>query len=384
MDVQIKHLYILALKQGAGKSDDRRVGAAQKLSHGQQIRGSAPQCREAGIGGMGLDEAAQKPHDRLAGWLAPDMEAVNALIRTRMASEHAPRIPEVTAHLVEAGGKRLRPMLTLAAARMCGYEGEHHVKLAATVEFIHTATLLHDDVVDESERRRGRPTANLLWDNKSSVLVGDYLFARSFQLMVETESLRVMDILANASAVIAEGEVLQLTAAQDLATTEAIYLQVVRGKTAALFAAAMEVGGVIAAAPEPQVQALRAYGDALGIAFQIVDDLLDYGGTDAAIGKNTGDDFRERKLTLPLIKAVAQADAEERAFWTRVIEKGDQRDGDLSQAMALMERHGAMQAARDDALWWADTARRALDVLPVHPLRAMLQDLATYVVARIN
>jgi octaprenyl-diphosphate synthase len=199
---------------------------------------------------MGLDEAAQKPHDRLAEWLSADMAAVNALIRTRMASEHAPRIPEVTAHLVEAGGKRLRPMLTLAAARMCGYQGDHHVKLAATVEFIHTATLLHDDVVDESERRRGRPTANLLWDNKSSVLVGDYLFARSFQLMVETESLRVMDILANASAVIAEGEVLQLTAAQDLATSEAIYLQVVRGKTAALFAAAMEVGGVVAAAPE--------------------------------------------------------------------------------------------------------------------------------------
>ncbi len=333
---------------------------------------------------MGLDEAAQKPHDRLAAWLATDMAAVNALIRTRMASEHAPRIPEVTAHLVEAGGKRLRPMLTLAAARMCGYDGDNHVKLAATVEFIHTATLLHDDVVDESERRRGRPTANLLWDNKSSVLVGDYLFARSFQLMVETGSLRVMDILANASAVIAEGEVLQLTAAQDLATTEAIYLQVVRGKTAALFAAAMEVGGVISAASEDQVQALRAYGDALGIAFQIVDDLLDYGGSDATIGKNTGDDFRERKLTLPVIKAVALADAEERAFWQRTIEKGDQRDGDLARARAIMDRHGAMQAARSEALMWADTARHVLDVLPAHPLRAMLQDLAAYVVARIN
>ncbi|MCZ8334510.1 MAG: polyprenyl synthetase family protein [Rhodobacteraceae bacterium] len=333
---------------------------------------------------MGLDEAAQKPHDRLAEWLAQDMAAVNALIRTRMASEHAPRIPEVTAHLVEAGGKRLRPMLTLAAARMCGYTGENHVKLAATVEFIHTATLLHDDVVDESERRRGRPTANLLWDNKSSVLVGDYLFARSFQLMVETQSLRVMDILANASAVIAEGEVLQLTAAQDLATTEAIYLQVIRGKTAALFAAAMEVGGVIAAVPEAQVQALRAYGDALGIAFQIVDDLLDYGGTDAAIGKNTGDDFRERKLTLPVIKAVARADAEERAFWQRTIEKGDQREGDLAHAMALMARHGAMEAARAEALAWADTARRSLDLLPAHELRDMLSDLADYVVARIS
>lgn len=332
---------------------------------------------------MGLDDVSQKPHDRLAAWLASDMAAVNALIAARMASEHAPRIPQVTAHLVEAGGKRLRPMLTLAAARLCGYEGDDHIKLAATVEFIHTATLLHDDVVDESERRRGRPTANLLWDNKSSVLVGDYLFARSFQLMVETNSLRVMDILANASAVIAEGEVLQLTAAQDLATTEAIYLTVVRGKTAALFAAATEVGGVIAGVHEAQVTALRDYGDALGIAFQIVDDLLDYGGTDAMIGKNTGDDFRERKVTLPLIKAVAKAEPEERAFWVRVIEKGDQRDGDLDHAKALMAKAGAMEAARAEALAWAARARSALSVLPDHPLRGMLDDLADYVVARI-
>ncbi|MES2845985.1 MAG: polyprenyl synthetase family protein [Pseudomonadota bacterium] len=333
---------------------------------------------------MSLDEASQKPHDRLAAWLAADMDAVNVLIRERMASEHAPRIPQVTAHLVEAGGKRLRPMLTLASARLCGYDGPYHVHLAATVEFIHTATLLHDDVVDESERRRGRPTANLLWDNKSSVLVGDYLFARSFQLMTETGSLRVLDILANASATIAEGEVLQLTAAQDLATDEGIYLKVVRGKTAALFSAATEVGGVIAAAPEDQVRALFTYGDALGVAFQIVDDLLDYGGTAAVIGKNTGDDFRERKLTLPVIKAVALADSDERAFWVRVIEKGDQRDGDLERAMAIMARHGTMEAARIEALGWAARARDALAVLPDHPLRGMLEDLADYVVARIS
>jgi octaprenyl-diphosphate synthase len=258
------------------------------------------------------------------------------------------------------------------------------VHLAATVEFIHTATLLHDDVVDESERRRGRPTANLLWDNKSSVLVGDYLFARSFQLMVETGRIEVLGILANASATIAEGEVLQLTAAQDLATTEAIYLQVVRGKTAALFAAACEVGGVIADAPVGQIDALRDYGDALGIAFQIVDDLLDYGGSDASIGKNTGDDFRERKLTLPVIKAVARADADERAFWERVIEQGDQREGDLARAQAIMARHGAMAAARDEALAWAAKARASIAQLPDHPLRAMLDDLAGYVVARIS
>ncbi|MEO0767378.1 MAG: polyprenyl synthetase family protein, partial [Pseudomonadota bacterium] len=254
-----------------------------------------------------------KPHDRLAAWLADDMQAVNGLIQTRMASEHAPRIPEVTRHLVDAGGKRLRPMLTLAAARMCGYGGPYHVHLAATVEFIHTATLLHDDVVDESAQRRGRPTANLLWDNKSSVLVGDYLFSRSFQLMTETGNMDVLRILSDASATIAEGEVLQMTAAQDLATDEAVYLQVVRGKTAALFSAATEVGGVVAGADKARVQALFDYGDALGIAFQIVDDLLDYQGQSSATGKNVGDDFRERKLTLPVIKAVALADAEERA-----------------------------------------------------------------------
>ena len=327
---------------------------------------------------------AQKPHERLADTLSAEMAQVNALIRKRMASEHAPRIPEVTAHLVEAGGKRLRPMLTLAAAKMCGYEGDHAVRLAATVEFIHTATLLHDDVVDESARRRGRPTANLLWDNKSSVLVGDYLFSRSFQLMVETGSLQVLDILANASATIAEGEVLQMTAAMDLNTDEAIYLQVVRGKTAALFSAATEVGGVIANAPADQVQALFDFGDALGIAFQIADDLLDYQGDAGATGKNIGDDFRERKLTLPVIKAVAQATEEERAFWTRTIEKGRQEDGDLEHALALMAKYDTLTATRADANAWADKARAALSVLPNHPVRQMLSELTGYVVARLN
>ncbi|MCE8532826.1 polyprenyl synthetase family protein [Ruegeria pomeroyi] len=329
-------------------------------------------------------KVSTKPHEMLAATLSDEMAAVNTLIRTRMASDHAPRIPEVTAHLVEAGGKRLRPMLTLAAARLCGYQGEDHVKLAATVEFIHTATLLHDDVVDESGQRRGRPTANLLWDNKSSVLVGDYLFARSFQLMVETGSLRVLDILANAAATIAEGEVLQMTAASDLRTDESIYLQVVRGKTAALFSAATEVGGVIAGVPEAQVKALFDYGDALGIAFQIADDLLDYQGDAKATGKNVGDDFRERKLTLPVIKAVAQATDEERAFWVRTIEKGKQTEGDLGEALALMEKYGTLEATRADARAWAAKARSALDVLPNHEIRAMLSDLADYVVARLN
>lgn len=332
---------------------------------------------------MGVSVNVSKPLDRLASVLAADMDAVNLLIRTRMESRHAPRIPEVTAHLIGAGGKRVRPLLTIAAARMLGYAGTHHQLLAATVEFIHTATLLHDDVVDESRQRRGRPTANLLWDNKSSVLVGDYLFARSFQLMTETGSMRVMEILANAAATIAEGEVLQLTAAQDLATTEDVYLQVVRGKTAALFSAATEVGGEIAGGTARQIAALFDYGDALGIAFQIVDDILDYSGTTETIGKNIGDDFRERKLTLPLIKAVAAADTDEPGFWQRTIEKGDQRDGDLDRALAILSRHGAIEAARADALDWAAKAKTALTALPEGEIRTLLADLADFVVARV-
>lgn len=333
---------------------------------------------------MPSSDSAQKPHDRMAAYLADDLDNVNRLIRARMASEHAPRIPEVTAHLVEAGGKRLRPMLTLASAHLCGYTGGYHINLAATVEFIHTATLLHDDVVDESSQRRGRPTANLLWDNKSSVLVGDYLFARSFQLMVETGSLRVLDILSNAAATIAEGEVLQLTASQNLATTEEIYMQVVRGKTAALFSAATEVGGVIADAPQAHCGALFAYGDALGIAFQIVDDLLDFQGDSSQTGKNIGDDFRERKLTLPLIKAIARADDEERVFWQRTIEKGRQEPGDLEQVLRLLHKHGALKETTTVARREAARAKSALAPLPDHPVKTMLTDLADYVVERIT
>jgi octaprenyl-diphosphate synthase len=319
------------------------------------------------------------PQERLLAAMSGEMARVNALIRERMASEHAPRIPEVTAHLVEAGGKRVRPLLTLASAALCGYEGEHHVRLAATVEFIHTATLLHDDVVDESRQRRGRPTANLLWDNQSSVLVGDYLFARSFQLMVETGNLRVLDILSNAAATIAEGEVLQLTAARNLATDEATYLRVVRGKTAALFRAAAEVGGVVAGAPEAQVDALARYGDALGVSFQMLDDWLDYGGAGDAIGKDLGDDFREGKLTLPVIRAVARADESERAFWREAIERGR---GDFARAREIVARHGTLEETRLEALAWRDRAQGALDGLPDHPLRDLLHELAGFVVAR--
>ena len=325
----------------------------------------------------------QKPHEQLSQMLADDMERVNVLIKARMASKNAPRIPEVTAHLVDAGGKRLRPLLTLAAAHLCGYTEDYHIHLAATVEFIHTATLLHDDVVDESDQRRGRPTANLLWDNQSSVLVGDYLFSRSFQLMVETGNLRVLDILANASATIAEGEVLQLTVAQDLTTTEETYLNVVRGKTAALFAAATKVGGVIAGADETIIEALELYGDALGISFQIADDLLDYSGSAAKMGKNVGDDFRERKMSLPLIKALANASDEQMIFWERTIAKGDQRDGDLETALQYIQEHDALAKTRYDAQYWADKAKSALEILPASELRDVLISLPDFVVSRV-
>jgi octaprenyl-diphosphate synthase len=331
-----------------------------------------------------IREESTGPFERLQALVGEDMGRVNAVIRERMASEHAPRIPEISAHLIEAGGKRLRPILTLAAARLAGYEGTDHVKLAAVVEFIHTATLLHDDVVDESGQRRGRATANILWDNKSSVLVGDYLFARAFQLMVECGSLRVLDILSNASAVISEGEVLQLTTAHDLGTDIGRYEQVIRGKTAALFAAATEVSGVIAGLPEDRTAALRAYGDALGMAFQLSDDLLDYDGASDRLGKNTGDDFREGKVTLPVILAVARGDDAARAFWRRVIARGEQREGDLETAMAHLEATGALADSLAAAQAHVDRAVAALERFPDGPIREVLADIARYVTVRLH
>lgn len=325
----------------------------------------------------------QKPLDQLASLLSKDMDEVNSLIKKRMASDAAPRIPEVTSHLIDAGGKRLRPLLTLAAAKMCQNKTPFHIHLAATVEFIHTATLLHDDVVDESKQRRGRPTANLLWDNQSSVLVGDYLFSRSFQLMVETGNLQVLDILANASATIAEGEVLQLTVAQNLNTTEETYFKVIRGKTAALFEAACKVGGVISNADDRFIDALASYGDALGICFQITDDLLDYNGKSDDLGKSIGDDFREQKMSLPLIKVLEKSNTTEMEFWERTIEKGEQNDNDFDYALELMIKHNALKDTVRDAKFWARKAKKSIVVLPESPLRNILADLPDFVVNRL-
>jgi len=277
-----------------------------------------------------------------------DLEACNRLIIARMQSP-VQLIPQLAAHLIAAGGKRLRPLLTLAAARLCGYRGERHVGLAACVEFIHTATLLHDDVVDESNLRRGQASANAIFGNKASVLVGDFLFARAFQLMVSDGSLEVLDILCSASATIAEGEVLQLVIQNDTASTEAQYLEVIEGKTAALFAAATRVGAVVADRPRSEAESLESYGRNLGIAFQLVDDALDYSAEQERLGKTVGDDFREGKITLPVILAFARGNDAERAFWRRVLEEKQQEESDLSHALALMHRHNAI----------ADTIARA-------------------------
>ncbi len=294
-------------------------------------------------------------------------------------------IPQLAAHIVAAGGKRLRPLLTLASARLCGYPmdgGVRHVNLAACVEFIHTATLLHDDVVDESILRRGLASANAVFGNKASVLVGDFLFARAFQLMVEDGSLRVLAILSGAAATIAEGEVLQLITQNDLTTSEARYLEVVHGKTAALFSAACQVGAVVANRPADDERALADYGTNLGIAFQLVDDALDYAADQATLGKTVGDDFREGKITFPVLAAYSAGDAAERAFWTRTIGQSEQEEDDLDRALSLMQRHGAIQATLDRAGSFARAAQQALARFPDSPHARSLRAVADYTVSR--
>jgi len=304
---------------------------------------------------------------------ARDMERVNRVISGGMQSSVA-LIPTLADYLVNAGGKRMRPLLTIAAAKLCGYDGEHHVKLAACVEFIHSATLLHDDVVDGSGLRRGKPAANSVWGDKASVLVGDFLFTRAFELMVEVGSLDVLGILSNASSVIAEGEVLQLSIANDISIGEGVYMDVIKAKTAKLFAAAAEVSPVIAGRPQAERVALAAYGMNLGIAFQLVDDALDYGGTAAKLGKAVGDDFREGKVTLPVILAFLRGEPEERAFWKRVMEKLEQTDADLQHALALLQKHNALADTLDRARHYGAMARDALGLFADSPMkRAMLE-----------
>ena len=326
-------------------------------------------------------EAPQPSLDPLLRLLAADLARVNELIVARMHSPVA-LIPQLAGHIVSAGGKRLRPMLTLGCARLCGYEGDRHIALAAAVEFIHTATLLHDDVVDSSDLRRGRDTANAVWGNKPAVLVGDFLFARSFGLMVEDGSLRVLDILSRASAVIAEGEVGQLITANDTTTTEAAYLEVIEAKTAALFAAASRIGAVIAERPPAEEAALERFGRNLGIAFQLIDDMLDFSARESDLGKAVGDDFRDGKITLPILIAFARGDAAERAFWRRTLEDCEQLPGDLEQAVRLLERRGALAETLERAKTYAAAAIAALAGFPDGPVRRALVETAAFATAR--
>jgi len=319
--------------------------------------------------------------DALSGLVAADLARVNELVLARMQSPVA-LIPQLAGHIIAAGGKRLRPMLTLATARLCGYRGERHLALAAAVEFIHTATLLHDDVVDTSNLRRGLATANAVWGNKPSVLVGDFLFSRAFQLMVEDGSIKVLDILSRAAATIAEGEVMQLVTSNDIATTEAQYLEVINAKTAALFAAASRIGAVLGERKESEEKALDFYGRNLGIAFQLVDDMLDYSARQAELGKAVGDDFRDGKITLPVVLALRAADSDERQFWRRTLEDEDQRDGDLEQAIALMQRHGTLTATLERARFYAETAKGALGIFHDGPERRALDEVIDFCLER--
>ncbi|MHA6333996.1 polyprenyl synthetase family protein [Qipengyuania sp. CAU 1752] len=312
---------------------------------------------------------------------AAGMNAVNAVILDRMQSE-IPLIPRLAGHLISGGGKRLRPMLTLAGAELVGYQGNRHHRLAAAVEFIHTATLLHDDVVDGSEMRRGKAAANIIFGNPATVLVGDFLFSRAFELMTEDGSLKVLKILSGASAIIAEGEVAQLSAQRKIETSEERYLDIIGAKTAALFAAASRIAAVVGECDQAQEQALDDYGRNLGIAFQLVDDAIDYDSDAAEMGKDRGDDFREGKMTLPVILAYARGDEEERAFWKGAISGHRISDDDLSHAVALIEKRGAVEDTRDRARHFAQRAIDAISIFPDSKARQSMAEAALFAVAR--
>ncbi|MCU0955507.1 MAG: polyprenyl synthetase family protein [Hyphomicrobium sp.] len=310
-----------------------------------------------------------------------DVEAINRIILDKAVSD-VELIPQLAHHLIASGGKRLRPMLALASAKMCGYPGSGHIRTASAIEFMHTATLLHDDVVDESDARRGRKTARLIWGNQASVLVGDFLLGQAFRMLVEVGNMQVLKILSNAAAVIAEGEVMQLAAAKNTSTTEDEYLAIINAKTAALFLAAAEVGAALANRPADEQAAMRSYGKNLGLAFQLVDDALDYSGDSRKLGKSVGDDFREGKITLPLILSFRRGNDAERAFWNRTIVEGDISDDDLDQAIALMKKHKALEATLERARAYGSIARDALAIFPPSAHKAAMEEVIAFSVNR--
>lgn len=311
-----------------------------------------------------------------------DMGRLNDLILSK-AESHVDMIPKLARHLINSGGKRLRPILTIACAQMCGYDdGDDHIPLAAAVEFMHTATLLHDDVVDESDMRRGRTTARILWGNEASVLVGDYLLGQAFKMQVEVGIMDALSILANAAAIIAEGEVMQLAAAKNMETTEDEYLTIIKSKTAALFAAAAELGAVVAHKSERERAALRSYGNNLGLAFQLVDDALDYSGSKELLGKNVGDDFREGKITLPIVLSYRRGNKEEQDFWKRTLQNGDVQDGDLEHAADLMQKHDALEDTIKRAKHYGDMAKDAMAIFPNGKHKSALVETINFCVSR--
>jgi len=319
--------------------------------------------------------------DPLVKLTADDIKDVNTLIVHAMESP-VTLIPQLAGHLIAAGGKRLRPMMTLSSARMCGYKGERHKGLAACVEFIHTATLLHDDVVDESALRRGLASANAVWGNQASVLVGDFLFSRAFELMVADGSLDVLAVLSKASSVIAEGEVLQLTTTNNTETGETQYLEVIRSKTAQLFSAACRIGALVADRPKVEEDALETFGMNLGITFQLIDDMLDYSAMQADLGKTVGDDFKEGKITLPVILAFRRGSAEERVFWRRTLENLDQSEGDFQHCIKLMNKHGALKDTVDRARHYGAIARDAMGIFEDGPEKFALINAIDFCIHR--
>jgi octaprenyl-diphosphate synthase len=313
--------------------------------------------------------------------VSADLEGINRIILDKAVSE-VEVIPKLAHHLIDSGGKRLRPMLTLAASQLCGYAGGGHIRVAAAVEFMHTATLLHDDVVDESALRRGRKTARMIWGNQASVLVGDFLLGQAFRMLVEVGSLPVLKILSNAAAIIAEGEVMQLAAAKNTSTTEDEYLAIINAKTAALFSGAAECGAAIANRPAPEQAALRAYGRNLGLAFQLIDDALDYAGDSDRMGKAIGDDFREGKITLPVILSFRRGTDAERSFWRRTIVDGAIEPDDLEHAVSLMKRHRALDTTLERAVSYGTIARDALAIFPPSEPKSAMEQVITFCVER--
>ena len=330
-----------------------------------------------------LDEKRNKKpsFEALSAIVSSDMLLVNKLILKGMESP-VTLIPQLAKHVISAGGKRLRPMLTLASAKLCNYDGARHVTLATCIEFIHTATLLHDDVVDDSKLRRGLETANSVWGNQASVLVGDFLFSRSFELMVEDGSVKVMRILASASACLAEGEVMQLLTANDTETGESAYLDVIKAKTAQLFAAACRLGAVVADRPNVEEEGLEAFGMNLGVAFQLIDDVLDYSAIQNTLGKTIGDDFREGKITLPVILAFRRGNDEERGFWQRALGELDQKDGDLEHAITLMKKHQALNDTIERARHYGAMARDSLGIFLKSKIKDALINLIDFCIER--